>query len=497
MDIDGDGALDLYVNNGGTNFIYRNDGQGVFTRVTNGPVAVNGFSVSWADMDNDGHPDFFTTAQNPNPLGYLFRQLSPGVFTRTTVPVGFFYGQSWADYDNDGFLDLLAGDSSQNVLWHNNGQGVLVAVRNTPINNLGCIAWADFDNDGDQDLLVAGHLGNASRLYRNDGNGVFTPIVNQQLTQRGTLATEAAWGDYDNDGLPDFCIPRNDSASPPQALPSALFHNLGNGIFEAVDQAPITTDTGFSIGYSWADYDNDGWLDLFVTEYGGLMNRLYHNNGNGTFSRVEFFPDDPGNCAGSMWADYDGDGFLDLFVAASGPGPIYPNDYLYHNNGNSNAWIDIKCVGTRSNRSAIGAKVRVKATIQGRTFWQLRQISSGSGWGGCPLDAHFGLGNATNVESLRIEWPSGTVQEFQNVGARQHLTITEPSRLVPAGASADHPQGLTLEGGRNMQYDIQASTNLTDWSPLNTITITNLDGRTLISDPSAPSGSRFYRAVLR
>ena len=170
--------------------------------------------------------------------------------------------------------------------------------------------------------------------------------------------------------------------------------------------------------------------------------------------------------------------------------------YLYHNNGNSNAWLTIKCVGTRSNRSAIGAKVRVKATIGGTTFWQLREINTGDGWAGVPLETHFGLGNATNVETLRIEWPSGTVQEFQNVGAKQFFTITEPSRLLVSMTNGV-PQ-LSLQGGRGFQYDIETSTNLMTWSHLETIAITNLNGAAQITDTNVPaSDRRFYRAVLR
>jgi hypothetical protein len=239
-------------------------------------------------------------------------------------------------------------------------------------------------------------------------------------------------------------------------------------------------------------------LDLIVANYGnGGKNRLYHNNGDGTFTRVAMgsIADDLGNSFGCIWGDYDRDGFLDLFVSNGINSTGERNDFLYHNDGNSNAWLTIKCVGTRSNRSAIGAKVRVMATIAGKTFWQLREINTGDGNSQSTLEAHFGLGNATNVETLRIEWPSGTVQEFANVAAKQYLTIAEPSRLV-ATSSNGIPQ-FTLQGGRNMQYDIQTSTNLTAWSLLDTLTITSADGTALITDTNAlVSEQRYYRAVL-
>jgi hypothetical protein len=179
-------------------------------------------------------------------------------------------------------------------------------------------------------------------------------------------------------------------------------------------------------------------------------------------------------------------------VANQGTG----NDFLFHNDGNSNAWLTVKCIGTRSNRSAIGAKVRVRATINGKTFWQVREINTGNGWAGHPPEAHFGLGNASSVETVRIEWPSGTVQEFQNVAAKQYLTLTEPSRLL-AASSNGLPQ-FTLHGGRDMRYDIQGSADLKTWSPLGSVTITNFNGMAAVTDTNALAAERrFYRAALR
>jgi hypothetical protein len=124
-------------------------------------------------------------------------------------------------------------------------------------------------------------------------------------------------------------------------------------------------------------------------------------------------------------------GFLDLFVAKGAHAS--ENNCLYRNNGNSNSWLKVKLLGTVSNRSAIGAKVRVKAMIGGKTFWQLREISSGSGFAQNALEAHFGLGNATNIDTLRIEWPSGITQEFHDVGTNQLWTQVEPGKSGPLG----------------------------------------------------------------
>ena len=131
-----------------------------------------------------------------------------------------------------------------------------------------------------------------------------------------------------------------------------------------------------------------------------------------------------------MFTDYDRDGFLDLFVANWSN----QNNWLFRNKGNANGWLTVKCIGTASNRSAIGAKVRAKATIGGKTFWQLREISNGDGRSNGTLTAHFGLGDATIIDTLRIEWPSGIVQELHDVAAKQSLTVTEPARLQALGA---------------------------------------------------------------
>jgi hypothetical protein len=506
VDFDGDGDLDLYVsgNRTGASLLYRNDGNGVFTGITDDAIVnagVGTYSASWADFDNDGRIDLFVSRQDNGP-GLLFHQEADGTFTQTALPSGgYSSGSAWGDYNNDGFVDLLVGDSTQSVLWQNHGQGNLVAVTDTPIETAGFggqITWVDYDNDGDLDVFVtSGASPGAGRLYRNDGQGLFTPITTGQLPQRSSYCTGASWGDYDNDGFPDVFVCRLDGDFQ-QSLPSFLFHNNGDGTFTQIEQSPFTDDTGYSPTCSWGDYDNDGWLDLIVANFdNGGKNRLYHNNGDGSFSRVltGSIADDLGSSAGVIWGDYDRDGFLDLFISNGTLGSGAHNDFLYHNDGNSNAWLTIKCVGTLSNRSAIGAKVRVKATINGKSFWQLREINTGSGLSQSALEAHFGLGNATNVETLRIEWPSGTVQEFQNVAARQYLAITEPPRLL--FSTINGVPRFTLQGGRGFQYDVLASTNLMTWSPLGTLTITNLNSTAPIIDTNAAaSDRRFYRAVL-
>jgi hypothetical protein len=417
-------------------------------------------------------------------------------------------GGSWSDYDSDGFIDFFVANAGgvKNFLYHNNGNNTFTKITSGAIVNdigysLSC-AWADYDNDGKPDLFVSNFLGPTSFLYHNTGDLTFARATGAvgNIANLAANSIGCAWGDYDNDGFPDLCI-ANDGVLNSDGRPSFLFHNNTNGTFSQVTSAGLETRPAPSPSCAWGDYDNDGYLDLLVLNNNGF-NFLYHNEGNGSFTRVtsSIIATDggPGSASsGCAWVDIDNDGFLDLFIAnGSGPSPVVGNNFLYHNEGNTNSWLKIKCVGTVSNRSAIGAKVRIKAIIHGKPSWQMREVTMGDGFqSGSPLDLHFGLGDATNVETVRIEWPSGTVQELQNILAKQFLTIIEPSRLLLASSNGI-PQ-FALKGGRNLQYDILTATNLTGWSLLSIVTVTNLDGTAAITATNVlNSEQRFYRAVM-
>jgi hypothetical protein len=525
-DFHNSGFQDLIVcNYASTNVYYRNNGDGTFTKISQGePIADAGYHIGAVagDYDNDGHLDLCITAGAYAPsaaTNRLYHNNGDGTFslasgTGVTSQPGHFGPGVWADYDNDGFLDLfvanhgLANDNGwKNQLFHNKGDGTFTSVINGAIVNdisVGfCAAWEDYDNDGFVDLLVVNNVtGGANMLYHNDGHGTFTRVTTNIIATDAWPggASTAAWGDYDNDGLPDLYI--TDQAG----VRCQLYHNSGNGAFTRITSGPelVPSPGGAFNGCAWGDCDNDGYLDLFVSG-AGETNALFHNNGDGTFTKI-LATGPPVNGGGAnmvygavSWVDYDNDGFLDLFVGgfttndlASAPG----KNLLYHNDGNSNAWLEVKLVGTVANRSAIGAKVRVHATIDGKNFWQLREINGGGGYNSAPLIAHFGLGEATNADTLRIEWPSGTVQEFQNVATRQIFTATEPSRLT-ASLSNGVPQ-ISIRGGRGLGYEVDSSSNLTTWMPIGTATITNSNGTALVTDTNPPAADqRFYRAVLR
>jgi hypothetical protein len=246
------------------------------------------------------------------------------------------------------------------------------------------------------------------------------------------------------------------------------------------------------VGCTWGDYDNDGYLDLFVANASGQRNSLYHNRGDGTFDKITIgnIVTDGGDSIGCVWGDYDNDGFLDLFVANRSN----QNNFLYHNDGNSNHWLRVKAVGTSSNRSAIGTKIRTKATIGGVERWQLRQISGGDGENNSDsLMPQFGVGDATVIEIVRVEWPSGAVQEFRNAAVNQILIITEPPRLALKKRPNESGFQLNLLGGVGFTYAIEVSTNLASWTQMTTLT--NSSRTPPFTDADATHFSqRFYRA---
>ncbi len=475
-DFDNHGFLDLLVPNySGANVFYRNNGDGTFTKVIQGdPVQDIGYHAGApaADYDNDGYPDIamiIGAGASTMEQNMLYHNNGDGTFSPVsggalTDSAGFFNVGAWADYDNDGFVDLLVaqadpnGIGRTNLLFHNNGDGTFSsvggAVTSDAVNSTSA-AWADYDNDGFMDLIVSS---DENFLYHNNRNGTFTRILTN------TVATDSwsdgawtpTWGDYDNDGLPDLFVAGME-------MGGRLYHNDGNGAFSRVSSGAMLQPPtgGGSRACGWGDYDNDGYLDLFISSY-NAPNRLFHNNGDGTFTQTddEVFSSDANKgvaCQTCSWVDYDNDGSLDLFVTRF-PDNGTTNNLFYHNNGNTNGWLEVKLVGTVANRSAIGTKVRVHATIGGKSFWQLREVTTGGGRWVQPLVAHFGLGDATNVDTLRIEWSSGTVQEFHNFTPKQILPpFYEPPRLM-AGITNGVPQ-FFMKGGRNLQYEIDSSTD--------------------------------------
>jgi len=459
-DYDNDGYVDLFVRNSqGTSLLYHNQGDGTFELSPGGALGSTSGSGTavWGDYDNDGHIDIcLTWAQSAG----LYRNVGDGTFQRVSVPEldrasGASRGCAWADYDGDGDLDLFRAiaDRQPDMLFENNGDGTFTRITQGPVVSdqnwsLGA-SWIDFDDDGAPDLFVTDTDG-SSLFYRNHGDGSFSLADFKETGLLvGTVSPGLAWGDYDNDGDLDCFVPNHGDAA--IEFENSLFRNNGDGSFTRITDPVLGQDAGQSWGAQWADYDNDGWLDLFVANGGWFDadvqedNLLYHNNGDGTFSKVtnSRVGYDLGRSRGGSWADYDNDGFLDLFVPNLQP----ESDFLYRNGGNGNAWLILNLKGTVSNRSAFGAKVRLRAVVAGRELWQTRVVlGSDSFTGQDDPRAHFGLGDAEQADLIRIEWPSGILQELTAVQTRQILEIAES---VPDSITVTQPpRSINVEEGK-------------------------------------------------
>jgi hypothetical protein len=483
-DFDGDGFQDIYFVNGrdlysrgivARNALYHNNGDGTFTDVTEKagvPGTGYGLGCVWGDYDNDGFPDLYVTQFGRN---VLYRNNGDGTFTDVTAKAGvgggdlFHGGATFFDYDRDGRLDLYVGGyvalgpnsprycdfvdvrtncppsvypGTPDILYHNNGDGTFTDVTSKagiyqPEGKNLSVGAADYDNDGWPDLFVANDGLNAY-LYHNERNGTFTEIgllAGMALTGRGkTMAAMCiSLGDYDNDGWLDLYISDFQKAS------DHLWHNDGKGAFEEVSEAAgitVPTMNVLSFGGGFFDYDNDGWLDLFIANghvYPEVeqssqsapykqFNSLFHNLGNGKFAEVSKESGSgfqtPYVGRGVAFADFDNDGFMDLVVGNNDDPPLL----LHNSGGNGKHFLNFKLVGSKSNRDAMGSRIRVVAGA----LSQIREIAGGGSYlSQGDLRAHFGLGQASRADTVEVKWPSGLEQVFHNVDADNFYLIEE------------------------------------------------------------------------
>jgi enediyne biosynthesis protein E4 len=494
-DYDHDGWLDLFIGNRGVrNSLFRNNGDGTFTKITSGPVVtdvMDTHSAAWLDYNNDGALDL-AVIDLAGKGNHLYRNIGGGAFARVTAAeVGSFVSNlansvsiSVADYDRDGLPDLFVANGAlfanqKDFLYHNQGEGHFLRIENSPITTPELSTtqgtWADYDGDGDPDLFVTHSQDHGNSLFRNDGGGQFTEVT--QASGLGDFGDSvgSAWGDYDNDGDLDLFVTNLRLTGP--STRNFLYRNEGNGTFTKITEGPIVTDTGHFQSGAWIDYDNDGWLDLFVSAHPAsgasattATNRLYRNLGGGMFVRVTAgnLVTDSGYAGGAAFGDFDNDGFPDVAVA-NGTIVTPQRNGLYRNNGNTNAWIKLKCAGTISNRFAIGTKVHVEAIIGGRKQSQFRQIVGTEGWLTFnALDVLVGLGDATVIDSIRIEWPSGMSSELRNVAPRQTLTITEGAALTMTRVD-NRTFDLTWPAGDHV-LESTADLSLPNWQPVPGVT---------------------------
>lgn len=451
IDVNGDGFLDLFVANGNlssqNNSLYMNDQNGGFVKVTTGAIVTDGGSSigsTWGDFNNDGAIDcFVTNRQNFGNFLYLGNgdsTFTPVVAGNVVTDIANSNSGSWIDADRDGNLDLYVVNFQGNdFYYHNNGPPIYDFTRIDTLPQVGdggnfsiSGSWADMNDDSLPDLFVGNAGTQNDNLYKNDGANEFSLSV----LADGRASVGSSWGDYDNDGAPDLFVANTLGQN------NVLYHNGSSPGYalSALGVGVVSNDGGSSVGSAWGDYDNDGDLDLFVANDGG-NNFLYDNSGppGYTFTKVTTGSavNDGGNSFGAVWGDYDRDGWLDLFVANR----LNQKNFLYHNDGGSNHWLTLRLAGTASNRSAIGAKVRLKATINGTAVWQHREIASQNGYNSQNLEAHFGLGDAAAADSALIEWPSGLTEQFLQIRPDRTMMLAEGVPPAPTGVSVTAGNG--------------------------------------------------------
>ncbi|HEV2845948.1 MAG TPA: CRTAC1 family protein [Thermoanaerobaculia bacterium] len=505
-DFDGDGFEDLFVTDsaeGGKNRLYRNNGDFTFTDVAEKAGVARGNDAAnasadalWFDYDNDGRPDLFVVRFGRS---QLFHNEGKGRFREVTRQAGLDrYANAITavafDYDRDADLDLFVGGYFQPVdifnpatprffpesfetadngggltLWRNQGNGRFADVSRQA--GVALAGWtldlghADADGDGDEDLYVACDFG-TDRFLINNGDGTFRDATKETIGIDTKKGMNVDWGDYDNDGWLDVYVTNITD----DYMREGNFLWRNNGLNEAgrVTFSDVSRETGtHDTGWGWAgkffDYDNDGWLDLYVVNgwvsagsesyvpaifemitrpnvdfadarnwppmgnkslSGYQKKKLFHNQGGGIFKdeAPRHGLDSTRDGRGIAVADYDNDGRLDLFVANANAEP-----YLYRNvHPAGPRWVAFQLEGRKSNRDAVGAQVRI--TAAGGS--QLRFVDGGNGFAGqSSRRLHFGLGAATTVNRVEVRWPSGARQSFDKLQAGRVYRIIEGEEL--------------------------------------------------------------------
>jgi len=466
-DYDNDGWVDLYVLAGetGANALYRNRGDGTFENVAaQAGVAMSGrfdAGPAFADVDGDGWLDLFVGGvEGAKPK--LFRNRGDGAFEDITARSGLTtdlntLGAAFADIDKDGDLDLFMTHwrfTEQDWLWLNQGDGTFVNA-DERIDDPGPLKYsftpnfADIDNDGWLDLLVASDLGN-SQYYLNDGTGRFKHATTEVITDDNGMG--AAVGDYDNDGDLDWFVtsvgdPRG-TTKPTSPTGNRLYRNEGGGVFVDATDAAGVREGYWGWGASFADFNNDGHLDIFhVNGFLGAFGASYLddpavfflNKGDGSFEEVaaDLGLADTGQGRGVICFDYDRDGDADIFIANNdGAAKLYRND------GPANAYLQVRLAGGDGNSEGVGARISIEA--DGKR--QFRELRAGNNFvSQNPAMAHFGLGAAERIDSVTVVWPNGQQSRLLDVAANQLLTVEQPSC-----AKADDARWLphvTRDGG--------------------------------------------------
>jgi tetratricopeptide (TPR) repeat protein len=477
-DFNNDNYLDIVTSNwslDGAMHYYQNDKKGKFTDYSKKSEIgrfKGGLSMIQADYDNDGDTDIFVMrgawmgkyGRQPNSL---LRNNGDGTFTDVTIKSGLYsefptQAGTWNDFNNDGYLDLFIGnestpaESNPSELYINNQDGTFTNVAQAAkcdiVDFIKGVTANDYDNDGDIDLFLSG-MNKRKTLLKNTGvkNGIpqFVDATDEAGLAGIDVMTFPTWfWDYDNDGWQDIFVCgyqfngsiAGETAKEALGIPNGnskmyLYRNNHNGTFTDVSKISGLSKTVYAMGANFGDIDNDGFLDMYLgtgnPDYKSLTpNKLFRNMGNGTFADVTV-SGKVGNIQkghGVAFNDLDNDGDVDIFIEVGGAyiGDAF-NNALYLNPGqNNNRWIKMQLEGTDSNRSAIGAKIKVSFKENGVSRSVYKTVNSGGSFGASALRMEIGVGQATIIDQIEITWPKSQKKKvFKNIQPNQCIKIIE------------------------------------------------------------------------
>jgi tetratricopeptide (TPR) repeat protein len=438
---------------------FHNNGDGTFVdRTAQAGLSdqLGGLNLLQADYNNDGCLDILVLRggwEFPQRMS-LLRNNCDGTFTDVTSAAGLSTPTQtqtavWADIDNDGFLDLFVGnESGPSHLFRNKGDGTFEDISHAAGIDRSAytkaVVAADYDNDGYVDFYVS-NLNGDNFLYHNNHNGTFTDVALQAGVQKPWQSFAAWFFDYDNDGWPDLFVTsyyvsvdesiRSYLGLTPNAETMKLYKNMGDGRFHDVT-AEVGLDRVFmAMGSNFGDIDNDGYLDIYLgtgnPSYASMLpNVLLHNKEGKFFTDVTASSGTGELHKGHAvaFADIDNDGDEDLLTETGGAVPGDSHAFrLFENPGNGNDWISLHLVGVKTNRSAIGARIKLMVQNEGQPpRFIFRTVGSGGSFGASPLTQHIGLGKSARLLDLQIDWPaSRTRQNFAQVAPNQFLEIKE------------------------------------------------------------------------
>jgi hypothetical protein len=478
-DFNGDGRPDILVLSGDWDLggsLFLNRGDGTFEdRGTSAGLADQKMSVNLvqADYDNDGDLDALALRggwETPYRLS-LLRNRGDGTFDDATLAAGLgepiaSQSAAWGDYDNDGRLDVYvagehhdrnATDLNLSRLYRNRGDGTFenVARKAGVLNEAWAkgVAWGDYDDDGDLDLYVS-NMNGPNRLYRNRGDGTFVDVATELGLTEPYSSFSCWFWDYDNDGRLDLFVAGFNASlqdivadqlgQPAKGERPRLYRNLGPAGFKDVTAEAGLDRVTLPMGSNFGDIDNDGYLDVFLATgrppYSLLIPDLMFQNVDGHRFEDVTIATGTGHLQkghGVSFADYDDDGDLDLFVEVGGQTPgDKAHNLLFQNPGNDHHWIKLRLVGTRTNRSAIGARIRVEVEEPDGSSRRIeRVVGSGSSFGGNSLVSTIGLRRARAIRSVTVTWPtSRTQQTLTDLPMDRTHVIVEASSLTQSAS---------------------------------------------------------------